>query len=367
MSNTAKLSSRREVCRGLGLLAGIAASSQAVGGNYRIVYQMTGMKPLISTEFETHTFSSVGQSGRSGPSLQQCLSAYEETEILKPEYQFAVSNGIQSFLIPVDGTYQITAYGASGQNINGSYGQGAIMQGEIPLKAGDLIRILVGQRSTYVGTREWQGGSGGTFVARNNEPLVVAGGGGTNRSSPSSSYLSSMRANTGTQGKDGSGSRGGRDGGNAAPGGHHECNGGGAAGFYSNGHRKTDTRSVPSRYGGSYKPAYAFINGGLGGEFATNYDSGNSLHGAFGCGGPGGWGGAGGGGGYSGGGNCRNTGYSGGGGSFITAAALAAATSDGTFVITGNEPTPAYRGEVGHLGGFHNSEGKVVITFLKDS
>jgi hypothetical protein len=108
----------------------------------------------------------------------------------------------------------------------------------------------------------------------------------------------------------------------------------------------------------------SFLSGGVGGEFETEFELAGSIHGGFGGGGPGGWGGSGGGGGYSGGGNSGNDGYSGGGGSFISANATSAGTSDGSFQITGNEPTSAYTGPVQNLGGFNSGAGKVIIEKL---
>jgi hypothetical protein len=360
---------RRQFLGAFAALSGMAASSAVSANSFNLVYRVNGMVMPDKSDFTTHTFTTAGKTGRVGPALADCQAAYAGSEILKPVYQFNVISGIQTFIIPADGRYRITAHGAQGSNKNGNVGRGAILRGDFDLKSGDKLFILVGQRSIYTGTRDWQGGSGGSFVAigsglSNAQPLVVAGGGGTNRSS--SAFDARMDANTGTAGKTGTGSAGGRNGSAASGGGHNQdSSGGGAAGFYGNGRAKGDLRQLPPGYSG-YKPAYSFRNGGLGGEFETNYDPGNPLHGGFGGGGPGGWGGAGGGGGYSGGGNCKNTGYSGGGGSFIAAEAREVATSNGTFSVSGSEPTPAYKGPVSNIGRFHSGEGLVIIERLAD-
>ncbi len=274
---------------------------------------------------------------------------------------FAMSNGVQSFLVPGDGTYQISSYGAVGVNNNGVFGKGAIMKAQFDLKKGDQLWVLVGQKSVYNGVREWQGGSGGSFVAIGNHyssasPLIVAGGAGTNRSSATPSSF--MDASTATYAKDGTGSAGGIDGQASQGGGHNQDpGGGGSAGFYGDAKAKEDTRY------GSTTGSASFLSGSVGGVFRGG-DNGEYINGAFGGGGPGGWGGAGGGGGYSGGGNSANSGYAGGGGSFIAASATNAATSNGGFSITGQEPTPAYSGSVQSIGSFNSGAGKVIIEKL---
>jgi hypothetical protein len=322
-------------------------------------------KPEPVTNFTSHTFTSCGKAGRLGPSLSQCQAAYSGSELLSGDYGFSVNQGIQSFVIPETGEYRIKAYGPRGVNNNNNVGKGAIMQGTFSLSSGDKIQILVGQLSIYHGTRDWQGGSGGTFVALGESnssatPLVVAGAGGTNRSS--TLFNTNMDARTGTNGKNGNGSIGGQNGNASSGGGHNQDTlGGGASGFYSSAASKKD-----ERYGGPYTGSSSFISGGIGGDFIGND---GELNGGFGGGGPGGWGGSGGGGGYSGGGNSGNSSeinihYSGGGGSFISANAISAGTSNGIFQITGNEPTSAYTGPVQNLGGFNSGAGKVIIEKL---
>ncbi len=317
------------------------------------------------TDFVSHTFTSCGKEGRIGPSLSQCQSAYSGTEFLSGDYGFTVNQGIQSFVVPASGDYKITAYGPRGVNNNNNVGKGAIMEGVFSLQSGQKIQILVGQFSVYNGVQDWQGGSGGTFVALGESnssasPLVVAGGGGTNRSN--GIFSSIMNASTGTSGKDGSGGGGGDNGSASEGGGHNGANrttlgGAAAAGFYGSGLPSADVR-----YHSGFVGAQSFINGGTGGTFkgADNY----SMDGGFGGASSGGWGGSGGGGGYSGGGNCDNQYYSGGGGSFISADATSAGTSDGSFQITGNEPTAAYTGPVQNIGSFNSTIGRVVIQKL---
>lgn len=317
----------------------------------------------------SHTFTSCGNEGRSGPSQSQCQTAYQGSDVLSEPFSFSVQIGIQSFKIPGDGNYRITAYGPTGVNVNDNVGKGAVIQAEFNLDAASTVWILVGQKSVYAGTHDWQGGSGGTFVAigenySSAQPVIVAGGGGTNRSETSSynstygTYGTVMTASTGTSGKSGSGSAGGINGSASAGGGHRgDLSGSGAAGFYGSARSAAYTK-----YGGPYQGSGSFSAGGVGGDFIGG--DGNAFNGGFGGGGPGGWGGAGGGGGYSGGGNSHNGGFSGGGGSFISSLGTEAATSDGQFQITGQEPTPAYTGAIQNLGTFNSGAGKVVIEKL---
>jgi hypothetical protein len=187
-------------------------------------------KPEPVTNFTSHTFTSCGKEGRLGPSLSQCQVAYSGSELLSEDYGFEVNQGIQSFVIPETGEYKIKAYGPRGVNNNNNVGKGAIMEGVFSLNSGERIQILVGQFSVYNGEREWQGGSGGTFVALGDSnssanPLVVAGGGGTNRTE--SAFRSMMNASTSTSGKSGTASVGGRNGLASSGGGHHQDSSGG--------------------------------------------------------------------------------------------------------------------------------------------
>lgn len=92
---------------------------------------------------------------------------------------FSYTGGSQTFTTPVDGVYEIIAYGASGGNsFAGSGGAGTKAGGEFTLTAGEILTIYVGGR----GSDDDSGGAGGggaTFViAPAKTPLTVAGGGG---------------------------------------------------------------------------------------------------------------------------------------------------------------------------------------------
>ena len=132
---------------------------------------------LFSQTFEFTTCSS---NGGSGPTQSDCNSAYLTNGDL---HQVIVNQGIQEWTVPFTGEYIIHVLGAQGggspNNSNG--GKGASMQGTFLLNAGEVLKILVGQKGSrqtdygYYGG----GGGGGTFVATiDNSPLIVAGGGG---------------------------------------------------------------------------------------------------------------------------------------------------------------------------------------------
>jgi hypothetical protein len=325
-------------------------------------------------EFDTFTFTTGGVEGRIGPTKTELISSYSVNSFpwLEDTNFYDVDEGVQIWTAPQSGTYKIRAAGAAGQNVNQVFGGGAIMEADFQLTAEQKLFILCGQRSVYQGTRDWQGGSGGTFVSTGDTlttstALIVAGGGGTTRSS--TAQYSELDANTGTSGKDGSGTAGGVNGNAGQPGGHNVSASGGAAGYYQDGQSHTDRRQALAGDPNPFPPARAYVNGGVGGFFRTTYENGNNpLHGAFGGGSSGGWGGAGGGGGYSGGGDCANRTYSGGGGSFISADATNALTSDGQFATTGSEPDSTYSGTVGNINDFNrNDNGSVTITFLNAS
>ena len=143
-----------------------------------------------------------------------------------------VTNGIQEWMDPSNGTYTITAYGAQGGGPHG--GLGAKISGQFTLNAGDVIKILVGQKGNYL--EKDASGGGGTFVTKsphnnNSSILVVAGGGG-------GSFVDNSTSNgqITTAGADGCCSQyivGGTDG----SGGGHTFNASliGGAGFLTNG------------------------------------------------------------------------------------------------------------------------------------
>ena len=220
------------------------------------------------------------------------------------------SGTIQSWTVPSEGTYKITAYGAQGGGDDG--GLGAKMSGDFYLTQSTVIKILVGQRGVayeyvdYYDNSTWYaGGGGGTYVVKNgatNESgiYVIAGGGGGSHYADNSK----RHGSTATSGNSGDGSDEG-SGGTNGNGGGGDVRGPGGGGFYTNGADAGDSE------GGD-----AYLNGGLGGNGEDDCEGGFG-----GGGGPDGYGNydyGGGGGGYSGGGGGGGAGYycGGGGGSY---------------------------------------------------
>lgn len=284
------------------LLALSILLSTSVMADYKIIMSGNGgtiklpESPEPQTDFVSHTFTNCGQTGRFGPSQAQCISEYNGTEILSPELSFSVTNGIQSWTVPVDGTYKIEAWGAQGGTVGGyAGGLGAKAEKIISLNSGTEIKILVGQ--VGIADKNGSGGGGGSYVVQGNSPLVIAGGGGGTHSfsgrnptngGPGLATINGGDSNItgGTSCSDYGNARGGQNG----QGGNGSCAGGGA-GWLTNG-----TLGDVDAEGGK-----TFLSGGEGG---AGINSGYKPHGGFGGGGAGGYssGYGGGGGGYSGGG-----------------------------------------------------------------
>ena len=128
----------------------------------------------------TYTFTTAGATGRFGPSQGQLNTAYALTNL---NGLVVSTSGIQTWTVPVSGPYRINARGATGGNLNSQqFGTGATMIGDVNLVAGDVLKIVVGQKGVdvpNVSTWEGGGGGGGSFVVKSvgNIPLVVAAGG----------------------------------------------------------------------------------------------------------------------------------------------------------------------------------------------
>ena len=138
------------------------------------------------------TFTTLGAQGSTGPSD---TSRYQGTTL---EHKVTLQKGIQIWKVPLNGTYVIEAWGASGavgrQNDSGSStragGKGAYMKGCFNLTQGTSVKILIGQRGSNgtTGSPLPGGGGGGTFVVlHSGNPLIIAGGGGGG-GAPSNKY-----------------------------------------------------------------------------------------------------------------------------------------------------------------------------------
>lgn len=300
--------------------------------------------------FSTFTFTNANATGRSGPTLAACKSAYSSTSWTQDSAFFNMTTqGVQLWTVPENATYEITAAGAAGgnntqasPNIIGGYG--AVLTTRVSLTKSDVIAIVVGQKGGNRGagpTGNYCGGSGGggSFVynSSNISFYIVAGGGGGAAASSSNLLTSQTTAhgkyNTTSgstvviaNGSSAAGGTGGNGGGKSTRG---ILFAGPGAGILSDGAASNGLQGL-SR-----------VSGWLGGYTTTN--SNYSVAGGFGGGGGAGdgsnnasyanycW--TGGGGGYSGGGGGGNGGagdgqYGGGGGSYYTGSFISGA--DGT-------------------------------------
>lgn len=289
--------------------------------------------------FTSHTFTNATATGRSGPTLLQCRSAYSSAAWAQDTvngYLNMLVQGVQEWKVPATGSYKIRVAGAAGgthtfaqsQGLSGSGrgGYGAIMEANFTLSQGQVLRILVGQRggdlrvSTGDVDNAAPGGGGGTYVylnANDTFPLIAAGGGGGGTKTANTN----KDASTGTSGQN---SQTLSNGGTSGNGGTSNAGGsswwaGGGAGWLSDG------------TGGNNSTNYSFTAGTQGAEGGRSprnegrgglrYNDGIDEGGDGGFGGGGGGGsdnmGTGGGGGYSGGGGANSdgaTGNPGGGG-----------------------------------------------------
>ena len=236
--------------------------------------------------YTTHTFTNAGVTGRDGPSLAQCRSAYSTTWDDNSSYFNMTTNGIQLWTVPRDGTVRITAKGAQGGNSpsTGTYkgGNGAIVRSDHIVTSGMVLQILVGQMGGIDTTSQGYNGRPGVFTLN---------------------------------GESSSGGAGGIDG-NGGGGGEYT---GGGGGFFTKGGQMIQSSSTDSWPGSTDVGGLAFIDGGRGGDHSKNSIPTYSARGGFGGGGGMGHG-SGGGGGASGGGVSATSGiFSGGGGGSYSA------------------------------------------------
>lgn len=261
---------------------------------------------------------------------------------------FAFTGGIETYVIPTTGIYDITAIGAEGGRDvtsqigiitgGGGAGRGAEVSGDFTFTAGETLTIAVGGAGGFGGDNFGGGGGGGSFVtASNGAPLVVAGGGGGGGIADANSNASAGTAGvTPTVNSALHGGAGGTGGGGGYTG------GGGGGGLKGSGANGFGFAGLGGGGGGGF-PSLA---GGLpaGGHPGPN----GAYTGGFGGGGGGGGFGGGGGGGYSGGGG-------GGAGTSQTGAIYTSGGGGGSF-DAGFNPV------IG-LAALDNPNGSVSITF----
>ena len=213
----------------------------------------------LSASSQVYNFTTCGSTGQFGPNQATADATYASTNL---NGLVTISGqGIQEWVVPFTGTYEIQAVGASGGNSTWSGtvlgGLGSDMTGEFSLTAGQVVRILVGQAGE---TDAVGGGGGASFVSIAGVPQIIGGGGGG--ASSDQAGVSSVTTQDGTM-----------DGlnlfaGGIAGSGGTACmnfngnNGGAGGGFSTNG-------ASPNLGGGSESNGYgglSFLNGGDGGE-----------------------------------------------------------------------------------------------------
>lgn len=286
----------------------------------------TTYAPPALYAFTTATFRPA-TTGRFGPTLAEAKTGVTGDANVavwrdSTTYFNVTATGIQTWVVPQNGSYTIEVWGAQGGNGAGNTywgGYGARMKGTFTLTGGDTLKILVGQS----GGASYGGGGGMTAVATSaNTPLIVAGGGNT-----ASAWSSSLRHGISTTTVGGTGDGYTANGGTAGSGGgtgpYGTCSGG--AGFTGDG--------VSNGYNAA---PLSFVNGGTGNingcsNSIGGFGGGSASDGCY-------YGQSGPGGGYSGGGAASTSSQTGGAGSSYNAG-TAQDNSDGnvgTAVLAGN-------------------------------
>ena len=154
---------------------------------------------------------------------------YAHWKVLFISQSFTYTGKIQSFTVPVSGTYKLEVWGAQGGSING--GLGGYSSGNLYLTEGNILYIVIGNKpTTYSGIGGYNGGGNGgdsgsdrgggggaTHIGKTSTLLkstalqnlyIVAGGGGggTNREGE---YKTSAQGGTGGGASGGTGGNSG--------------------------------------------------------------------------------------------------------------------------------------------------------------
>ncbi|MBO0953162.1 cellulose binding domain-containing protein [Fibrella forsythiae] len=277
----------------------------------RLLYTFYQQSPLLLVLFLLAGLSGRAQNG--GVTTTQSFTYTGQIET------WTVPAGVTSLTIEArgaEGGFGPLIFGGDPNELRPA-GKGALIQGTVSVSGGQVLKILVGQKSP-----NRNGGGGGSFVTTiDNAPLLIAGGGGGSGSQPDQATKDGQTGRTGGA-NGGSNGQGGKAINGAAAGG---------GGLLTDGISSTVNGNGETSQGGK-----AFVNGGAG---SRNNDS--FGLGGFGGGGSGtGVGSGGGGGGYSGGGGGGgSTGPGGGGASYyepstLLSAVAGANTGNGQVIIT---------------------------------
>ena len=218
-------------------------------------------------------FSTCGNSGRFGPSQSQCNSTYLNTTL---DGLVTLSSGVQQWIVPSTGTYEIevaAAKGGTGNVSNYSGGNGARMRGDFQLTEGMVLNIVVGQQGTNGSSSSPAGGGGGSFVYTGSIGgsglYIAAGGGGGGGEESTANGYSGTSSEQGYNyfGSSGTIGYGGTSGTKVT----------GGAGWYSAG---SGTAAGQQWAGGDYSGGYGGFGGGAGGESSDGGGGGGGYSGA---------------------------------------------------------------------------------------
>jgi len=137
-------------------------------------------EPLYT--FTSHTFTTCAATGPFGPTLAACQTAYQNTSWARTPELFTVVGGVQQWVVPETGEYELTVVGAYGMSAEYSGGKGEGTPGErrvviLSLTRGDTLQLLVGQMGGISDHKWTGGGGGGSFVVKGTTPLVISAGG----------------------------------------------------------------------------------------------------------------------------------------------------------------------------------------------
>ena len=163
-----------------------SGSAGGSGGSASPSASASASQPPELYPFTSHTFTTCGATGRTGPSESMCESAYSSESWSSDNNFFTQGSfqGYQLWTVPQNGDYQIQITGADGGQDDGVHGGGYNHSGTFTLTGGDKLTIVVGQPG--LNHSDASAGGGGSFVALGSSaasatPLIIAGGGGGRR------------------------------------------------------------------------------------------------------------------------------------------------------------------------------------------
>lgn len=186
-----------------------------------------------------------------------CLLAGTTAPASAAPVAFSYTGVADIYTVPVNGTYDIVAYGAQGGGSGSlSGGLGAQIEGIFVLTGGDTLALIVGGQGGSAAAGYGGGGGGGSFVVDTSttDILVIAGGGGGAYVAPGNDALTGPNGGlgVGTRASYGAAGTGGYGGG-------ARTGGGGGGGYLGGG------VTGLGRGGGSFLSPAGGLAGGLAG------------------------------------------------------------------------------------------------------